>query len=248
MKLSTIFAVSFAATLLADSAVLAADEKKEAKGPKFVSMFDGKTLKGWEPYPKNTAPDWSVKDGMILGLGLENRLSYLIFEDKQLGDFELEFSYKMFTKGNTGVEIRARVDKTGKRPFEGYHADLGHVGIGGKILGAWDFHFAKRKEHPCFRGMRIVIDENQKAKTEKIPGAVTPKDIKKHDWNKVRVVATGRNLKMFINGKLASEFTDHYEKDKFERGLIGLQLHDKGMKVGFKDLRLKRLGPSKKKK
>ncbi|GIV26187.1 MAG: hypothetical protein KatS3mg027_0001 [Bacteroidia bacterium] len=71
--------------------------------------------------------------------------------------FELTFDYRLPGPGNTGVEIRAHPDPTGRRPLIGYHADLGHVGIGPHILGAWDFHFDGRREPPCPRGTRLVI-------------------------------------------------------------------------------------------
>ena len=95
-----------------------ADEKNG-----FVSIFDGKTLKGWRSAPDTTYEPWSVKNGVIRGEGQEDRLIYLVYSgNESLKDFELKFQYKMVTKGNTGVEIRTRPDKTNKRPFEGYHA------------------------------------------------------------------------------------------------------------------------------
>ena len=126
----------------------------------FVPIFDGETLTDWRAVPEDLGAAWSVQDGAIQGAGLEKRLSYLVYSaDEELSDFELRLSYRMLTDGNTGVELRARADTTGKRPFEGYHADLGHVGIGPQILGAWDFHFATRTEFPCERGTRLIIDE-----------------------------------------------------------------------------------------
>ena len=157
----------------------------------------------------------------------------------------MRFRYRLLTKGNTGVEIRAQPDATGKRPFRGYHADFGHVGIGPNVLGAWDFHFAKRKEHPCPRGTRLVIDADEKTHSSKIAGALTAKDVKKRDWNDVRIVARGSRFQFFINGKLSSEFTDNAKRGRLERGAIGLQLHDKGMRVEFKNLQLKKLGSKK---
>jgi len=207
----------------------------------FVSIFDGKSLTGWRALPEDSASDWSVNDGVIVGQGSADRLSYLVFQEEALSDFELKLRYRMKTKGNTGVEVRARIDTTGKRPLEGYHADLGHVGIGPQILGAWDFHFAKRKEHPCHRGMRLVIDKNQRGQQSKIPDAITLADIKKGDWNEVHIVARGGELKFSINGKRAAEFVDNYG-DYLKKGAIGLQIHDKGMVVEFKDLKLKRVG------
>jgi hypothetical protein len=181
-----------------------------------------------------------VQDGSIIGAGSANRQSYMVWRERYLKDFELRFQYKMLTEGNTGVEIHAQHDKTGKRPFEGYHADLGHVGIGSQILGAWDFHFATRKEHPCRRGTRLVIDENENGRPEKIKDAVQLSDIRRRDWNDVRVVAQGNNFKFYINGKLSSEFTDNAKRGQLTRGAIGLQIHDKGMRVAFRKLRIKK--------
>jgi len=216
-------------------------EKRENLG--FVSIFDGKTLKGWRADPESNADAWVVKDGVIRGEGKEDRLAYLIYSgDEELEDFELKFSYRMVTEGNTGVEIRTRIDKSGKRPFEGYHADLGHVGIGDGVLGAWDFHFGAggRKEFPCKRGTKLIIDKEGKGTHTVIKDAVRREDIKKRDWNTCRIIAKGSHFRFFINGKLASEFEDNIGEGLLEKGFIGLQLHDKGMIVEFMELELKK--------
>jgi|TARA_B110000879_G_scaffold26823_2_gene36344 hypothetical protein len=212
----------------------------------FDPLFDGKSLAGWREAPKGKVVAWAVKDGVIRGEGKENRQVYLIYTgDEALEDFELKFSYRMLTKGNTGVELRARVDKTGKRDFEGYHADLGHVGIGDGVLGAWDFHFGQdtRQEFPCQRGTRLVIDKKGKGHHDKITNSVQVDEIKKDDWNACQIVARGNHFQFFINGKLSSEFTDKLDGKQLTKGFIGLQLHDKGMVVEFKDLFLKKGKP-----
>jgi hypothetical protein len=206
----------------------------------FVSIFDGKTLSGWRAVPKESESDWNVRDGVIVGHGSADRLSYLVWKDEHLTDFELKLRYRLPGSGNTGVEVRSQPDLTGKRPFEGYHADLGHVGIGPQILGAWDFHFAGRKEYSCPRGTRLVIDENGKPHYSTIGGALTVGDIRPHQWNDVHIIARGNHFQFFINGKTASEFTDNAKSGRLDNGAIGLQIHDKGMKVEFKDIRLKR--------
>lgn len=207
----------------------------------FVSIFDGKSLNGWKAVPGNSASDWTVRDGIIVGTGSKTRLSYLVWNQRQLENFELELSYRLPGNGNTGIEVRAQPDPTGKRPFLGYHADLGHLGIGPHILGAWDFHFAGRKEYSCQRGIRLTIDEAGNPHQTEIEHSLTPADIQPHQWNRVRVVARGNNFQFFVNGKLSSEFTDHAKVGRLERGAIGLQIHDKGMVVEFKDIRLKKL-------
>ena len=96
----------------------------------FASIFDGKTLKGWEAMPARTAPAWTVQDGIIVGNGDKGR-GYLTYApNKNVADLELKFSYRFPGKGNSGVSIRAIHDKTRKRDFQSYHADIGHLGIG----------------------------------------------------------------------------------------------------------------------
>ena len=224
------------AVLLLSGGVSAADPQVETG---FVSMFDGKSLRGWSAMPAKAANPWTVKDGMIVGDGHKGR-SYLVYDKREIADFELKFSYRFPGEGNSGVSIRARKDETGKRSFQSYHADIGHVGIGKQVLGAWDFHTPGRREHSCFRGDRLVIDENDNPTVTKIEGALTRSDIRKGDWNRVHVIAKGNQFKLFINGKLASEFTEHLKKERrLDKGMIQLQVHDPGMVVYFKDLRIR---------
>ncbi len=234
-KMFQLAALAFIVTCPTLSAV--GEEKTDEDG--FMSIFDGKTLSGWEAMPAKTAAAWTVKDGMIVGDGDKGR-GYIAFEKRDIADLELKLSYRFPGKGNSGISIRACKDPTGRRHFQSYHADLGHVGIGKNILGAWDFHTPGRKEHGCLRGNRLVIDENDKPKVSKIEDAVTLYDIKKGDWNAIHLIVKGNNFKFFINGKPASEFTEHLPMEKrLDKGMIQLQLHDPGMIVHFKDIRLK---------
>ena len=212
-------------------------------GEGFEPIFDGVSLQGWRALPEKNISDWSVRDGVLVGEGTEDKLVYLML-DEPLENFELKLKYRMMSKGNTGVEIRSRKDLTGKRPIEGYHADLGHVGIGPQILGAWDFHFAKRQEYACFRGTRLHIDQHGKAKAEPSADPVLVSDIHQFGWNELHVVARGNNCSFSINGKLASEFTDEMP-ERFRSGWMGLQIHDAGMTVEYKDIYLKRLASEK---
>lgn len=236
MKVTLVIAAVPVALLQAADLPAAEDSDADAG---YTVMFDGKTLDGWTVMPASDAKAWTAHDGMIVGVGGKVR-SYLAYDQGEIADFELKFSYRFPGEGNSGVNIRARKDDTGKRDFQAYHADLGHVGIGKQVLGAWDFHTPGRKEHACFRGDRLVIDENDKPTVTKIEGAVTVDDILKGDWNDVLVIAKGNNFKLFINGKLSSEFTEHLAPERrLDKGMIQLQLHDPGMIVHFKDLRIK---------
>ncbi len=227
--------VGFAVLLGVASAAMA-DEENEAR---FVSMFDGQTLNGWSVTPKSAAKAWTAEGGSIVGDGDKGQ-SYLVYENHDIANFELKLSYRFKDEGNSGISIRARKDETKKRHFQSYHADLGHVGIGRQVLGAWDFHTPNRVEHECRRGDKLVIDVNDRPTLTKIAGAVTRGDIHRGDWNQVHVIAKDNHFQFFINGKLSSEFTEHLEKHRrLTSGMILLQLHDAGMIVYFKDLRIK---------
>ena len=230
----------FTLTLLLLLISIPAFSQEKQKDQGWEMIFDGKTLNGWRALPKHGINDFSVKDGVLVAEGSKDELVYLIYKDEKLANFELKLEYRMVTEGNSGVEVRAHVDKTGKRPFEGYHADFGHVGIGPEVLGAWDFHFAEREEYYCGRGLSLVIDREGKTTSKKIKEAVTTDDIHKHDWNMLHIVADGKKLSFTINGKVASEFTDNMPK-RLKSGIMGLQIHDAGMIVHFRDIQLKRL-------
>ena len=206
----------------------------------FASMFDGSTLDGWQVSSPAATDDWSVKDGIIVGKCSSTR-SYLIYaRDRTIRDFEMKFSYRFPGNGNSGVNVRAREDKSGRRDFQAYHVDFGHSGIGRQILGAWDFHTPGRREHRCYRGERLVIDKNDEATQTPISDPVTLKDIRANDWNQVHIVVSGNQFSFSINGKIASQFVEHLpESQRLPAGMIQLQLHDPGMEVHFKELRLK---------
>lgn len=177
----------------------------------WVRIFDGKTLDGWEEMTSGEEKAWGVEDGVIVGNGGKG-IGYLVYEKRELADFELRFGYRFRGKGNSGVNIRAVKDETGKRDFKAYHVDLGHVGIGKHVLGAWDFHTPGRREHRCFRGERLVIGENDEPRLTAIEGAVREEDIRKGGWNEVHVIAKGNRFCFSINGKPRRSSSSTYRR------------------------------------
>ena len=210
----------------------------------FVSIFDGKTLKDWEPVSTDAKDAWVVRDGVIRGDGDRGGRCYLAYVgNKKIGNFELKFGYRLTgDKANSGVSIRAVKDTTGRRDFQCYHADLGAVGMGKQVMGAWDFHTPGRKEHRCFRGDSLVIDKNDKPTITPIENGLKEEDIRKGDWNTVHLIARGNYFKFIINGKTSAEFTEHLPREKrLHEGMIQLQLHNPKMIAEFRNLRLKTL-------
>ena len=206
----------------------------------YSKIFNGKNLEGWTCRPLSQSVNWTVQDGLIVGRG-KGQESYLMFNE-QLGDFELKFSYKFISdEGNTGVEVRSHPVEGKASRLHGYHADIGHVGIGDKVLGAWDFHENNRGDYLAKRGHRVTINEDGEKEIEEIKNAFKPEDAKKREWNDVVVYAKANKLWFTINGKIASEVIDNEKAKRLDKGFIGFQLHsgDK-MVIAFKDISVKK--------
>ncbi|HTU22083.1 MAG TPA: family 16 glycoside hydrolase [Gemmataceae bacterium] len=83
----------------------------------FVSLFNGKDLTGWKPYPDDKAM-WSVKDGVLIGRGGRGHL----FSER--GDYE-NFHFRVEAAindgGNSGQYFRAQF---GDKFPKGYEAQI----------------------------------------------------------------------------------------------------------------------------
>lgn len=116
-------AVLAAAAVLAQAAdnALAPGEKREG----FVLLFDGKTMNGWkDPARKNVPnPAWMVENGTLKTVAKPKFQEDLI-SDKEYGDFDLRFDWKLSERGNSGVKYRIQQEvfldssRYGKLRFE----------------------------------------------------------------------------------------------------------------------------------
>ena len=211
----------------------------------FVSMFDGKTLSGWTCAPLANSEDWWVEDGKLVAAS-EDRGSYLAWTGGgELRNFDVRLSYRILSQeANTGLQIRSKfVPHDWPYPLKGYQADIGHVGIGPKVLGGWDFHGEPRGDVLVQRGYRVTIAGDGAKTLTPIVNAITKEEIRVDDWNDVRVVAQDDKMTFYINGKIASEVIDHEESKRVDRGYLGLQLHHgDSMRVEFRNLHVKKFG------
>jgi hypothetical protein len=79
-----LYSFSFARVTAATSALGApASADRE-----LVDLFDGKTLAGWQAVPEESASDWSVQDGVIIGRASVQRQSNLVWKDAKIAGFE----------------------------------------------------------------------------------------------------------------------------------------------------------------
>lgn len=207
----------------------------------FKSIFDGKTLEGWE----GDANFWSVEDGAITGRTTpENPTkgnTFVIWRAGKTGDFELRLKYRI-VGGNSGIQYRS--EEVSEYVIKGYQADIDSTFKFSGIL-----YEEKGRGILAHRGKKVSV--NAEGKPENTGETTSEKkildDIKKEDWNNYRIVAKGNHLIHEINGNVTVEVVDHDEKHRKMSGLLALQLHaGPPMTVQFKDIQLKELGEKKK--
>ncbi|HKD38593.1 MAG TPA: DUF1080 domain-containing protein [Pirellulales bacterium] len=167
---------------------------------KFVSLFDGKTLDGWE----GDKSVFRVEDGAIVGGSLKAALphnEFLTFK-KEFGDFELRLKVKLTgaDSANGGIQIRSRRVPNGYE-MSGYQADMGQHYWGS------------------------LYDESRRNKTLAAPDpAELKKMLKLNDWNDYVIRCEGRHIQLWLNGLKTVDYTEPDEKLE-QKGLIGLQIH-----------------------
>jgi hypothetical protein len=123
-------------------------------------------------------------------------------------DFKLSLKVKLTpAKENSGIQFRSVPLEGGE--MRGPQADIG-AGWWGKIYEE--------------EGRGLLAKEGGE------------KFVKAEEWNDYVVEAKGPTVKIWINGNLATDYTD---EKLARRGVVGLQLHSGGpMEIRFKDVKL----------
>ncbi|WP_339866118.1 DUF1080 domain-containing protein [uncultured Algoriphagus sp.] len=218
----------------------------------FKSIFDGKTLEGWEGNPVY----WSVKDGAITGTITPETLlkanTFLIWQGGQPGDFELKAEFKISEGGNSGINYRSELVEDVPFALKGYQADIdGKNNYTGqnyeerkRATLAYRGQETKITSQPDGVGVREFVERNawKGLNVEKEIGdrAELGSLIKAGEWNSIHIVAKGNVLKHYVNGQLMSEVHDEDPKNRMESGYLGVQVHvGPPMMVQYKDVMLK---------
>ena len=210
-------------------------------GKGFKSIFDGKTLKGWNGDPKF----WSVQDGAITGKTTKENPTkgntFIIWEGKT-GNFDLRLDYKIIG-GNSGIQYRSfKADGPDEWRIGGYQADFE---AGDTFSGIC--YGERFRGILSLRGKKTILTVGDDGKLKKevedfAKDADIAKAIKKEDWNNYRIVARNFNLTHYINGVKTTQVIDRDRKTRRAEGLLALQLHaGPPMNVQFKNIRIKEL-------
>ncbi len=210
-----------------------------APAGKFVPIFDGVSLKGWEGDPKL----WRIEEGTIVGQTSADdpipHNSFLIWRQGVVDNFELKFEYRI-EGGNSGVQYRSfeKPQEWGPFVLGGLQADFeaGEQHSGG-LYGERSRRILAR------RGQKVEIGTDGKPTVVGSVGdPVELQDrINSDGWNRFHVIARGNHYIHKINGHVMVDVIDN-DPDAPVSGLLGLQVHrGPPMTIRFRNIQLKRL-------
>lgn len=171
----------------------------------WLSLFDGKTLDGWEI--RGGFAKYKVEDGMIVGSTVEGSPNTFLCKG-EYQDFELELEVKCDPRLNSGVQVRSHVyEQNDQLPKDRKP---------GVVYGP-QCEIALKQSGVAGR----FYDEGRRGKwiAEIKPEATAA--FMDDGWNHYRIVVQGNRYRSWVNGVAASDFTDDADK----RGFIGLQVH-----------------------
>lgn len=203
----------------------------------FTTIFDGKTLKGWEGDPIY----WSVKNGNIVGEVTPKTLlqsnSFLIWRGGTPGDFELKLEYKVSAEGNSGVNYRSSEVEGVPFALKGYQFDIDGA-------GQWtgQNYEERGRQFLALRGQITKIDKNTKVfEVGKVGDKNALFDFIKHDdWNECHLIVRGNTLIHIINDQVMSVVIDDDTSNQKREGLLGVQVHvGPPMKIEYRNIRIK---------
>jgi hypothetical protein len=160
------------------------------------TLFDGKTLQGWQG---NTA-FWSVDDGAIVGKSNDRvRGSSFLFTTDKYSDFRLTLSSRMVASENhAGVCFWGEIAELGDNKWY----------TRGPLVvfpnpSMWDY-IARQ-------GLRVYRPTREKVTSQ-------------YEWVKVEVLAQGNRVRTAFNGVAVMEWREA-DASRIKEGPIGVQLH-----------------------
>lgn len=186
---------------------------------KFLALFpkDGPPA-GWitrhwadVANPAQGNPVWTVREGVLTSAG--DRGCWLVSE-KEYGDFELEYEFRLGPRGNSGLALRSPLK--GDPAFDGMEMQMA------------DFRY-----NPQAKPSEL---------TGGIYRAIAPKEqvYRPEQWNRVRLSLIGSKLKIELNGTAIQDLDLSTQQEQVARhdGTLAPPLKDRPLRgrIGFQNL------------
>lgn len=224
------------------------------------SLFNGKNLDGWDI--KQSEKDkgktfWKVDNGSILynSMGSKKHNHFWLQSKKEYDNFELRLKFKASkeNKGNSGVQVRSRFDKTaqitiGEQTIQGW-LDGPQIDINPNDPWKTGYIYDETRENkhwinPVLKDWKISKEDVETKKVihyfeDEGPG-----------WNDLTIICKGMRIITIVNNVIISDYNGegilnnkvHKKHHVGERGFIALQGHmNMENKIWFKDIEIREL-------
>jgi hypothetical protein len=201
-------------TLLTVSLMAASTYAAEEAG--FTPLTDGKSFAGWKPSTENSNT-WKLEDGAFVARGERSHLFY-VGDGVPFKNFELKVDVMTGTNSNGGIYIHTKYQESGW-PKYGFETQVNNTHSDWKKTGS----------------LYDVVNVKESA-------------AKDNQWWTQHVIVKGNQVTVKIDGKTVMEYTEPADQKpganftrKLDEGTFGLQAHDPGSVVRYKNIRVKRL-------
>ena len=194
-------------------------EMPDIDGKGWVSLFNGKDLKGWTQ--KNGTATYRVEAGAIIGKTAEGSPNSFLCTESDYGDFELTFEVKDDRELNSGVQIRS----VSKSDYKDGRVHGPQVEIEA-APGESGYIYSEGTGRDWITKQQPIKDAFQNDK-----------------WNRFVVRARGDRIETWVNGRPIADVRD---PESSLSGFVGLQVHGiaKGtgpFEVRWRDIRIRPL-------
>jgi hypothetical protein len=260
LKRATSVGISLALPQLGRSTASALESAPEV-GPArradgFRPLFDGHSLAGWKPQPRELSNPslgvWAVQNGMIVGGQAKPKVGAYLTTEETFADFELEIESRTDWPTDTGVLVRT--NQQGNMGFQvliDYRPHGALIGYYGNNIGgfhACDYCFTAERDHEG-RVLRLIPEKPSEPmdSTHNVPldFALPVKPFLRawslNGWNRYRIRSVGAvpHLTTWVNGVKIAELDtakmkfpgwspDNVEGLVGRAGHIALEVHSNG--------------------
>ena len=227
----------------------------------YTSLFDGKTLAGWD----GQLGLWKVEDGAIVGETAPEMFppytfpnTFLIYRGIQAKDFDLKLEIKVEKGGGSGIQYRSSAglppgpgtgkSSPGRDPrwaMTGPQADFWYpVDAQAK---QWTGQLYSQNTSRGIIAWRGQVVQSFEGKIPQLVGTVGDRDklgafVKDGAWNQYMIIARGGVILHILNGQLMAVLVDDDPASSNNvSGLFGLQIEGVPCKVSFRNLWLKKV-------
>ena len=192
----------------------------------WISLFDGKTLDGWQA--SENIDSWKIEDGAIVTSGPRSHLFYAgDVNNHNFRNFEFMATVKTKPGSNSGIYIHTEYQQE-DWPSKGYECQV--------------FNSAPPTEPGGYIEHKMTGSLYAIRNVWKTP-------VRNDEWFNYHIVVQGKTIQIYINNELMVDYTepdntfrpDEMKGRLLSTGTFALQCHDPGSTVYYKDIKVKPL-------